>query len=98
MQLVYRKLLEVEIRHDYFQLPTPGTNYPADYNIADFISIVPSDQTARLMRDHRMLVKTTRTGFSIYAESEFISTATGYATLVDPDLNMCLSFYWLLLD
>jgi hypothetical protein len=98
MQSVYRLLLEVEIRHDYFQLPTPGTNYPADYDISAFIEIIPSIQTAKLMRDHRMRFKATQTGFSIYAEAEFINTATGYATLIDADPNLYFSFYWILRD
>lgn len=98
MQSVYRTILEVEIRHDYFQLLTPGTNYPKDYNISDFIDITPSLQTAKLMRDHRMIFKVTATGFTIYAQAEFINAATGYATLIDIDPDLCLSFYWSLRD
>ena len=98
MQSLYRKLLEVEIRHDYFQLPTPGTNYPADYDISAIIEIVPSMKTAKLMRDHRLLFKQTRTGFTIYAAAEFINSGTGYATIIDADSDVWLSFYWMLRD
>ncbi|MDP4262890.1 MAG: hypothetical protein Q8941_10190 [Bacteroidota bacterium] len=98
MQAVYRKLLEAEIRHDYFQLPVPGTHYPEDYNITDYISVNPSVETLKLMRDHKMIFKTTATGFTVYVQAEFISTAIGYATLVDVDPGLSLSFYWSLLD
>ncbi len=98
MQSLYRALLEVEIRHDYFLLPIAGTNYTTDYDIAAFLEIIPSLQTAMLMRDHRMIFKSTQTGFTIYAEAEFINTATGHATLIDVDPNLSLSFYWIIRD
>src|SRR5436190_74874 len=98
MQSVYRRLFEVEIRHDYFQLPGPGTQYPETYNIADYISIIPSVETLQKMRDHKMICKTTATGFIVYVQAEFINTATGYATLVDIDPDLVLSFYWILTD
>ncbi|HEY5772839.1 MAG TPA: hypothetical protein VIS75_09425, partial [Chitinophagaceae bacterium] len=98
MQLVFRKLFDVEIRHDYFQLPIPGTHYPEDYNIADFVSVAPSNETLKLMKDYKMIFKLTPRGYSMYIQAELISTAIGYATLIDIDPNMSLSFYWTLRD
>jgi hypothetical protein len=98
MQSLYRTLLEVEIRHDYFQLLVAGTKYPDDYDISAFVEIVPSIQTSRIMKDHRMRFKGTKTGFTIYAETEFISVVTGHATLVDLEPDLYLSFYWRLHD
>jgi hypothetical protein len=98
MQSVYRMLLEVEIRHDYFLLPSAGTHYTEDYDISSLIHISPSLETAKLMRDHKMVFKATRTGFAIYVQAEFISAAVGYATLIDVDPGMSLSFYWTLRD
>lgn len=98
MQSVYRKLLEVEIRHDYFQLPVAGTHYPEDYNIANFISIIPSTETQRLMKDYKVILKTSSTGFAVFVQAEFINVATGYASFVDIDPNLVLAFYWTLND
>ncbi len=98
MRSLYRKLLEVEIRHDYFLLPAAGTNYTGDFDISALIDISPSLETAKLMRDHKMIFKTTRTGFTIHVQAEAISTAPVYATLIDIDPAMSLSFYWTLRD
>src|SRR6185503_10693990 len=98
MQSIYRTLFEVEIRHDYFQLPVPGTHYPEAYNISDYISVVPSAGTLKRMRDHKMIFKATATGFTVYIQAEFINTATGFATMVDIDPDLSLSFYWTLTD
>ena len=98
MQSLYCKLVEVEIRHDYFQLPVTGTKYPADYDVSAFFEIVPSIETRQVLRDHRMVYKVTQTGIIVYAEAEFINAATGNATIVDINADLCLSFYWRLRD
>lgn len=98
MQLIYRTLLEVEIRHDYFLLPGAITKYTEDYDVAKLFSITPSEQTANLLRDHKMMFKVTRTGFMILVQAEFVSAAIGYASLIDADATMSFSFYWTLRD
>jgi hypothetical protein len=98
MQSLYRPLLQVEIRHDYFQLPIPGARYLADYDVSTFIEIIPSQATEKLMRDHRMRLKNTRTGFTIFVEADFISAAIGFASLIDAEPNLYFSFYWILQD
>jgi hypothetical protein len=98
MQALYRKLLEVEIRHDYFLLPGPVEKYPASYDISKLIEITASEQTSKIMRDHKMLFKSTATGFIIYIQAELISTTAGYASLIETDPDTCLSFYWSLKD
>jgi hypothetical protein len=98
MRSLYRKLLEVEIRHDYFLLPGPVEKYPAGYDISSVMDIAPSAQASKLMRDHKMVFRRTATGFIIYIQAEFISTAIGFASLVDIDPGISLSFYWSLKD
>lgn len=98
MQSLYRKLLEVEIRHDYFLLPGLPEKFPASYNISKLIDITPSAQTAKIMRDRKMVWRPTATGFMILIQAEFINTPVGYATAVDIDAGMVLSFYWSVKD
>ena len=98
MRSLYRKLLEVEIRHDYFLLPGSVEKYPAGYDIFSIMTIMPSAQASKLMRDHKMVFRRTATGFIIFIQAEFISTATGFASLVDINPGISLSFYWSLKD
>src|SRR5688572_28607555 len=94
MQLTYRKLFEVEIKHDYYLLPGPGEKYPSDYNVSVIAEIIPSPETAQVMKDHQMVLKTTATGFSVYIHAELVGAPGVYASRVDLDPKMCLSFYW----
>ena len=98
MQSLYRKLLEVEIRHDYYLLPGPTEKYPASYDISQVIEITPSAQTSKIMRDHKMVWRPTATGFIIFIQAEFVSTPVGYATSVNIDPGIALSFCWSLKD
>ena len=79
-------------------MPGATVKYPADYDLASFMEIVPSIATEKLMHDYRLRFKNTRTGFTIFAEAQFINTATGFATLIDPDPNLYFSFYWIVRD
>jgi hypothetical protein len=54
MQIVYRKLFEVDIWHDYFMLPGHGGKYASDYKASDLFSIQLSPDTAKLMQDYKM--------------------------------------------
>lgn len=98
MRSLYRKLFEVEIRHDYFLLPGPGEMFPADYDVSRFLAITPSDRTLQIMKDRRMVLRVNKKGFTVFVHAEFINTATGYAAVVDFDPNIVLSFYWRLND
>jgi hypothetical protein len=98
MQSLYRKLLEVEIRHDYFLLPVLPEKYPASYDISKLIDIKPSAKTSKIMRDHKMVWRATAKGFIIFIQAEFINTAVGHAAIVDIDPGTALSFCWSLKD
>jgi hypothetical protein len=98
MQTLYRKLFEVEIMHDYFQEASGGNKFRSDYDIAACFYIIPSKETKQLLRDHRMVFKQTRTGYTVYVQAEPTTAPVGHATLVDPATDLVLSFYWLLTD
>ena len=98
MQIAYRKLFEVEIRHDYFLLDAATTTYTTDYDIRNVFRIEPSEETAALMRDHRMIFRYTATGFTVLVSAELVTAPNVFATTIDLAPDMCLSFYWQLLD
>jgi|GEM_PF-3394257 len=98
MQLIYRKLFEVEIRHDYFLLPGIAVHYTTDYDIRKIFSVYPSEATVSLMRDQQMLFKRSGSGFVILVKA-VLNPLTGiYHTVVDLSVAMAFTFYWKLED
>jgi hypothetical protein len=98
MQIVYRKLFEVEIRHDYFILPGAIEKFATDYKVAKLFSIKPSPETAKLMQDYKMIFRFTDLGFVILIESKFINSASVYVSTIDLINELNFSFYWTLND
>jgi hypothetical protein len=94
MKLTYRRLFEVEIKHDYFLLPGPGEKLPLDYDISSTLLIYPTRATEQLMKDYKMVFKTTATGFAIFISAEQITPPSSYASLIDLDPGLMLSFNW----
>ncbi|MEI9921430.1 MAG: hypothetical protein WDO14_21985 [Bacteroidota bacterium] len=93
MKLVYKKLFEVEIKHDYFLLPSE--KYPLDYDISKTIGIAPTTGTEQLMKDYKIVFRETNTGFAVYIAAEQVGP-TSYASVIDSDPKLVLSFKWTL--
>lgn len=72
MEAVYHKLLEVRIWHDYYlpadQSLLPRESFPVNYNILDFLDVVPTEECEALMNQHRLLFRRTKIGFQLIAE------------------------------
>src|SRR5450759_4118558 len=98
MQIVYRKLFEVEIRHDYFILPGVVEKYATDYKVSRLFSIQPSPDTARLMQDYKMIFRSTATGFVILINAEFINSTAVFVSSIDLKNELSFTFYWTLND
>ena len=98
MQIVYRKLFEVDIRHDYFMLPGVTEKYSTDYKVSNLFSIQPSPDTVRLMQDYKMIFRSTPSGFVILINAEFMNSATVFVSSIDFLNELSFTFYWTLKD
>jgi len=98
MQIAYRKLFEVEIRHDYFLLDAAATTYTTDYDIRNIFLIEPSEETAVVMRDHKIVFRKTPKGFILLVSAEEVTPVNTFATSIDFSSDLRFSFYWQLLD
>jgi hypothetical protein len=98
MQVLYRKIFEVEINHDYFLLPGGIEKYSSDYSVATIFSIRPSPDTIRLLRDLQMIFRTTASGFVLLIKSQFIKSTNVYISSVDFTADLCFTFIWTLKD
>lgn len=69
MELVFKKLLEVKILHDYYLKGLDEKKFsvwPSNYNILYDIEIIPTVECARLLNDHQIVFKPGPRGFSLY--------------------------------
>ena len=98
MQIVYRKLFEVDILHDYFMLPGVVEKYATDYKVSDLFSIQPSPDTVSLMQDYRMLFRSTPSGFVLLLNAEFLNSAAVFVSSIDFLNELSFTFYWTLKD
>jgi hypothetical protein len=98
MQIVYRKLFEVDIRHDYFMLPGVVEKFATDHKVSDLFSIQPSPDTVRLMQDCKMIFRSTPSGFVILINAEFINSAAVFVSSIDFLNELSFTFYWTLKD
>lgn len=98
MQIIYRKLFEVDIRHDFFMLPGIVEKYSTDYKVSDLFSIHPSPDTLRLMQDYKMIFRSTPSGFVILLNAEFINSAAVFVSSIDFLNQLSFTFYWTLKD
>jgi hypothetical protein len=98
MQIVYRKLFEVEIRHDYFLLPGLPEKFATDFKLSKLFTIQPSSDTEKMMQDHKMLFRTTDSGFVVLIRCEYLTPSAVYASAIDLDDALNFSFYWTLND
>lgn len=100
MQIVYRKLFEVDIRHDYFLLPDVVEKHAKDYKVSDLFSIQPSPDTVRLMQDYKMIFRYTPSGFVVLINAESIKkdNTTVSVSSIDFLNELSFTFYWTLKD
>lgn len=99
MKILYKKLVEVIIRHDYYlesvdteTSPNAGWSFWTEgYDIRRDLEIVPTAECQRLLQDLKIVFKTTARGFILYARvQEFEQTA--------PDPTLFYSFAFIEAD
>lgn len=96
MKILYRRCLEVNIQHDYYL--TPGGTLLQNHRISDLFDIVPSRETARLMRNHKIVLIKTPTGFILFVEAEKLPAPANFVTTVNLKEKLKFTFHWFLKD
>lgn len=79
-QITYKLLFQVKVKHLYFQsLGNKSWNELDEaeqkklsnkFDVAHFFNLFPSISTRELFRGHKMIFKSTATGFSVYASAD----------------------------
>lgn len=71
MDLLYKKLFEVVVRHDYYLKELSGTTsvWSEDYNIHDDLDFIPTMECKKRLKDYQMVLKPCPCGFNLYARA-----------------------------
>lgn len=66
MNLNYKKIVEVEVWHDYYQVFQEGvSSFLPSYNILNDLDFIPSPDCQRALKNNRLLFKKTAKGFQL---------------------------------
>ena len=96
MKLLYNRLCEVVVRHDYLMTGLTGnlTDWPEEYDIQQEMEFIPSPECQQVMKNHRLRFRTTPLGFEIWTQVEDSAQSVGdKQTFMYLDPSVKLTFY-----
>jgi hypothetical protein len=98
MQTLYRKILDLELWHDYcLGQPDPQKPLPDDYDISGLLAIVPTPDCQRMLKNLRWVFRPQSHGATIFAEVE-VAGADQFQTKLPIDRPEHLTFWLVVRD
>lgn len=98
MKILYNKILNLELWHDYYLgQPNLSQPLPDNYDISDMLAIVPTPDCRRILQNLRWNFRPQRQGATIFAEVEGVTPQTLKAKF-SIDRPYLLSFWLVVRD
>ncbi|OUL35150.1 hypothetical protein [Nostoc sp. 106C] len=97
MKVLYKKILDLEIWHDYYLGQPNALKPPTGYDISDMLALVPTPECLRVLRNLRWLFRPQPRGASIFAHVEQASSGE-FATLLPVNRPERLTFWLIVRD
>jgi hypothetical protein len=98
MKVLYKKILDLEIWHDYYLgQPNPPKPPPTGYDISDMLAVVPTPECLRILRNLRWIFRPQPRGASIFAHVEQ-SSSGDFRTLLPVNRPERLTFWLVVRD
>jgi hypothetical protein len=95
IQIIYKKILSLELWHDYYLgQPDPPESLPANYDISDLLTLVPTSDCLRVLKNLRWVFRPQPQGASVFA-NVVESTPDNFQTQVPINQPYRLTF-WLI--
>jgi hypothetical protein len=97
IQIVYKKILDIELWHDYdLGQPDPPA-LPASYNVSDLLAIVPTSDCLRVLKNLRWVFRSQGRGATVFANVDEV-TPGNFKTQVPIDQPYRLTFWLVVSD
>lgn len=98
MKVLYQKILDLEIWHDYYLgQPNPSKPLPTGYDISDMLTLVPTPECLRVLRNLRWIFRSQPRGASLFAHVEPTSSGN-FVTLLPVNRPEKLTFWLVVRD
>lgn len=98
MNILYKKLLNLELWHDYYLgQPNPSQPLSEDYDVSDIVAIVPTPECERILKNLRWRFRKHRSGAIVFAEVDPVSPGI-FQTKFPIDRPYQLSFWLVVRD
>lgn len=97
MQILYKKILDLEIWHDYYLGQPDPPQSPANYDISDTLTLVPTTECQQILRNLRWVFRPQPRGASIFARVEQVSSDS-FRTLLPVTRSERLTFWLVVRD
>ena len=102
MKLVYKKILALELWHDYYLgQPNPSVSLPTDYDLTNKLLLIPTPECEKILKNLRWGFRTQANGATIYASAEKVISGESqdkFETLYPIDKPYRLTFYLVVRD
>ncbi|BAY23209.1 hypothetical protein NIES2100_29730 [Calothrix sp. NIES-2100] len=98
MQVLYKKILDLDIWHDYYLgQPDPPKSPPPDYDISEILTVVPTPECLRILRNLHWIFRPQPRGASIFAHVEQVSSSD-FGTVIPVNRPERLTFWLVVRD
>lgn len=98
IQIIYKKFLDLELWHDYYLgQPDPPGDLPTSYDISDLMTLVPTSDCLRVLKNLRWVFRTQNQGAVVFA-SVHKTTSGDFQTDVPIDQPYRLTFWLMVRD
>ncbi|MDZ8055884.1 MAG: hypothetical protein RMX68_016585 [Aulosira sp. ZfuVER01] len=98
MKVLYKKIVDIEIWHDYYLgQPNPPQLPASGYDISDMLTLVPTPECLRVLRNLRWIFRPQPQGASIFAHVEAVSSGD-FVTVLPVNRPERLTFWLVVRD
>ncbi len=97
IQIVYKKILDIELWHDYDLGQPDPPELPVSYNVSDLLTIVPTSDCLRVLRNLRWVFRSHGRGATIFANVDEV-TPGNFKTQVPINQPYRLTFWLMVRD
>jgi hypothetical protein len=99
VKILYKKILNLEFWHDYdLGQPNPPQPLPARYNIGDVLTLIPTSDCVRILKNLRWVFRPQPEGAAIFADVHEGTAANTFQTTIQITQPYRLTFWLLVRD
>jgi len=97
IQIIYKKILDLELWHDYYLGQPDPPELPTSYNVSDLLTIIPTADCLQILKNLRWVFRSQGRGATVFANVNEV-TPGNFQTQVPIDQPYRLTFWLVVRD